>query len=217
MNMRTPRDRSHQSKQSETDQWRLFAAVPLPAAVRDLICEIQSDLAAAGWHYRWVQPDLAHITLKFYGDTSPKQRESLALNLANVATTHDSLTLTTAQLGAFPNARRPRIAWLGLDGKLDDLADMAQAIDQASVNAGFKQERRPFQAHITLGRLRERDDQPGDFARTISRITVPRVDVPIDYIQLIRSTLGSGGPTYSVIGEWRIGRSGRPPREHEYG
>ncbi len=215
--MNERRNRPARSETAQPELWRVFAAVPLTEPVREVISTVQSQLDEAGCHFRWVNPDLAHITLKFYGDTNENQRAKLGRALGSVASTFDGFMLHTSQVGAFPNPHRPRVAWLGLDGSTAALTALATTVEEASVAVGFPREGRPFRSHITLGRHRDRDAPPEGFAEVASNLQVDRVEVPIDRIQLIRSVLQRGGPSYSIIGEWRLGHLPDAHVRHEYG
>ena len=54
----------------------------------------------------------------------------------------------------FPNPRRPRVLWVGLEGDLNALAGLQAAVEQAVTGLGYAAEERPFSPHITLGRVR---------------------------------------------------------------
>jgi 2'-5' RNA ligase len=59
-----------------------------------------------------------------------------------------------AEIGAFPNFRRPRIIWVGLDAPpaLELLQDRLERLSEA---IGFAPDGQPFRPHVTLARVRE--------------------------------------------------------------
>lgn len=188
------------------EAWRLFAATPLSAPVRDLLGSVRDELEPLGWPIRWVDPEIAHITLKFYGDTPVGQISSLASRIAWIAGRSEPHQLLTNRIGAFPSTRRPRVVWLGLTGNVVKLERIAEDIDEVSTELGFTPERRRFRAHITLGRLRGRNEPPEDFEAVVTDLSLPKVELPIDRVQLMRSELGPEGPNYSVVDEWFLGQ-----------
>lgn len=194
------------------EYWRLFVAVPVPAAVKAVIADVQAELKPLDWPFRWVDPELAHITLKFLGDSNPRNLRDLAGKLAWAAGRTEPVNLTTGGLGAFPSARRPRVAWLGLEGDTLPLERLADDVDEVAAELGYARERKRFQAHITIGRLRNRQEPPADFEATIAALEQPSRAMPVDRIQLVRSVLGPAGPSYAVIDEWRLGQEARTPR-----
>lgn len=192
-------------------------AVPLPDRVRVLLGEIQDELEPLALPFRWADPWQAHITLKFYGDTPVRSIRNLSEKLAWAAGRFEPIKLQTGRIGAFPNTRRPRVVWLGLDGNVLDLERLAEDVDEVSSELGFEKERKRFRGHITVGRLRNRAEPPDDFDAIVAGIGLPSVPMTVDRLQLIRSVLTPAGPDYAVIDEWRLGASARAPRSLEYG
>ena len=202
--MVTNRQRRTSTTKHETAAWRVFAAVPVSAAVREQMRDIQSALAPQGWPMRWVRPELAHLTLRFYGNVASDRVPDLASQIAPVAQAARPLRLEASTIGAFPSEHRPRVIWLGLVGDVKPLEALAGAVTSATSAFG-PPERRPFAPHITLARLRDGAAAPSDFRAVVDRITRCAVPFVADRLQLIRSELGLGGPTYTTIHEWQLG------------
>ncbi|HQX63292.1 MAG TPA: RNA 2',3'-cyclic phosphodiesterase [Thermomicrobiales bacterium] len=199
--MVTSGQRQQQRPQSEAAAWRVFAAVPVSDDVRELMRRAEETLAPRGWPMKWVKPELAHLTLKFYGNISTDRLSDLSMRLATVAAGAGALRIRTTTAGAFPSAARPRVIWLGLAGTIDPLAALAARVEAASSGFG-KPESRPFAPHITLARLRDGAPAPTDFAAIAAGLNLPSIPFTIDRLQLVRSILGAAGPTYSTVGEW---------------
>lgn len=198
-----------QSNSSPVEKWRLFIAVPLPASVRGIIGNVDEQLKAHGWPVKWVHPDLAHITLKFLGDTQMNLVPTIECKLGVVTTRRRSAEATVSEVGTFPSTNRARVIWLGLEGDVSPLAELARDIDAAMSDIGFSPEDRPFRPHITLGRVRRGKTLPSDLVEVIERldIDIPRTSIPLDRVQLVRSVLGQSGPAYTVLSEWSLGPS----------
>ena len=76
-------------------RWRLFLAVQLSTEVKALVAEQIAALAAEGWPVRCVQPEGAHLTIHFLGDTEQEQAALLRLvRTFRVRTFADALALT---------------------------------------------------------------------------------------------------------------------------
>ena len=82
--------------------------------------------------------------------------EPVAKAAAEVAARHAPFDVSLVGVGAFPDARRPRVVWVGLGEGAGAAAAIAKDIDDAVVALGFPREERPWSAHITLGRFRDR-------------------------------------------------------------
>lgn len=170
---------------------------------------MQQALGRLGWPVRWVTPDRCHITLKFFGDTPRADVADLTGRVADVASRSRPLRLRTAGLGAFPTPTRPRVIWVGLQGDVSELERLAQNVDAAT--GGTRSE--SFRPHITLGRVREGAESISNFAGAVERLKHDAVEFGVDSIDVIRSVLGPGGPTYTTLATLPLGR----PEQHEHG
>ncbi|RIK42690.1 MAG: RNA 2',3'-cyclic phosphodiesterase [Chloroflexi bacterium] len=198
--------------QQRGERWRLFAAVPLDAEVQQAVARLQRGLATRAWPVRWVQPELAHITVKFFGDVPVGQLGVLRSQLASAAERSMATTLSTAGVGAFPSVTRPRVIWLGLSGNVKPLERLVARVDAATGGDGGRPADKPFRAHITLGRVRDGARPISDLPAAIAEYGAIPHAVPVERLLLIRSTLGSSGPTYQTLAEWALGAV--EPQEH---
>ncbi|MCS7051818.1 MAG: RNA 2',3'-cyclic phosphodiesterase, partial [Thermomicrobium sp.] len=49
------------------EEWRLFAALSLPDAVRERVATAVAHLQARGYQAKWVDPAASHVTVRFFG------------------------------------------------------------------------------------------------------------------------------------------------------
>lgn len=191
--------------------WRLFIAVPVPEEVRAFTGEVIADLQREDWPVRWVAADNAHLTLHFLGDTPPEVAELLRIALNAPIRQHEAFDLRTADLGAFPAMKRPRVLWLGLWGPAHRLETIRDEISEVLRTFDIEVDDKPFRPHITLGRLRDSRnlrirDLPEAIRRKFEALAAsgtvthdkPR-PFPVREVQLIRSHLSHRGSHYEVI------------------
>ena len=145
--------------------WRLFLAVLLPDPVKALVGEQIAEFSGEGWPVRWVQPEGAHLTLRFLGETTRERAELVRLAMPAVVAAHEPFDLRTATLGVFPNFRHPRVLWLGLHGPTHRLQALADDVNRAVTELGFPPADDPYHPHITLGRVRNNDGDECPAAR----------------------------------------------------
>lgn len=202
--------------------WRLFLAVPLSADVQALVAEQIKALRGEGWPVRWVQPETAHLTLQFLGETSRERAELVRLALPGVVGAHAGFDLRTAALGVFPNFRHPRVLWLGLHGPVHRLETLQQAVAATLADLGFPPADDPYHPHITLGRVRNRDEggvRLRDLPRAVKNRFVdaasgaatapPSRPVPVREAVLMRSHLGKGGARHEPLATFPLGGDAR--------
>ena len=176
----------------------MFVALNLPDAVRRALWEATSPLRDLGLPVRWVRPDGIHLTLKFLGEVPQEGVEDLHSALGRAAKGGRSLPLALEGFGAFPTVERPRVIWAGIDA--DPGIELLQhQVEREFEPLGFAPEGRAFRPHLTLGRV-ERDAHPREFARLGTALAALdyRETTLVDAVDLMQSTLQSGGPVYQV-------------------
>ena len=102
---------------NRADVVRTFIALETPENLRHQIRMLQSQLRGiSGARISWVRSEGIHLTLKFLGDVERTELIGIEKALTDVAGGHSPVDLTSTMFGGFPNLRRPRVLWLGLDG-----------------------------------------------------------------------------------------------------
>ena len=198
---------SEPTASTATDEvWRLFAAVELPLAVRERLADVIRQLRGAGWHAKWVNPEATHLTLKFYGNVPLAGIPALGDALRTAVVSAGPIRVAAHGAGAFPNVRRPRVLWVGVEGDVAALQRLQGAIERASAKLGFPPEDRAFSPHLTVARIRPED--LGSLTRVPERLgevgALPELPIPVAEVTLFRSRLGRTGATYSVVDQFPL-------------
>ena len=187
---------------------RSFIAIELPPGLRKKIAEFQAGLKKPEWDFvRWVGPDLMHLTLKFLGNQSAARLDIVKTVLAAVVVDCRSFNLLTGQTGSFPDGKRIRVFWLGLEGEIERLQNLQKAIDVSLAARGFPVEKSPFTAHLTLARLRDECSmqKKNAFADSIRGVRFePTLNFTADQIVLMKSILTPKGPLYTKLAEYKL-------------
>lgn len=136
------------------ESFRAFIAIDLPERIRASIGTAQETLKSYGFRVKWVRPESIHLTLKFLDNIDVDRTDAIANAMRLAVRGRAAPSLSARGLGIFPNARRPRVIWVGLGGQVDHLKSLQQALDGHFADLGFPAERRPFKGHLTLGRVR---------------------------------------------------------------
>jgi 2'-5' RNA ligase len=186
------------------EMWRLFIAITIPPDVLDSLVAVQDRLKhkTPPRTVRWVRPEGIHLTLKFLGDVPVIKRETLEKTLAKAAQDHAPFTLAATGLGVFPNLKRPRVVWIGIQQDRAALAALRDAVEEHIAPLGYPTENRPFNPHLTLGRIL-RDARRADiqrFAELIAhRDLTDRFTWQVNDVHLIRSELKPTGAVYTTL------------------
>lgn len=175
---------------------RLFIAIELPEAVKDVLAETAVHLSqnVSDRAVRWVSREQMHLTLRFLGDTAVSQLYALQNHLDQVAAQYPAFQLRLDELGAFPNRKRPRVVWAGLAGELAILQAMQAELEDRVVRLGWAGEERPFSPHVTLGRVKNASQaQMLDWS-----VGLAALGVGVTAVTLVQSELRPSGPIYTV-------------------
>ena len=178
---------------------RLFLAINLPDDVRRDIVAATAAVRDAAPELSWVDEAKIHLTLKFLDDQPEERAEAIRRAAEQVGARHRQLMMHVGGLGAFPNFRRSRVVWIGVEQE-SRLELLHHDVEVACSDLGFDVEGRPFRPHITLARVKHR--LPEERARALLR-AARRVeytaDVLVRSLDLMRSELAPGGSRYSTV------------------
>jgi RNA 2',3'-cyclic 3'-phosphodiesterase len=175
---------------------RLFFAIELGDGLLDLLDETTAPLRAEAPELAWVPRDKRHLTLKFLGDVDESAAPKLAEAADRAAARHPPVEMRVREVGAFPNFRRARVVWIGVEQE-PRLELLHHDLELACAEEGFEVEGRPFRPHITLARVRA--PLPAERLRALAR-AARRVrmeaNVQVERITLFESTLAPTGARY---------------------
>ncbi len=177
---------------------RSFIAVDIPGSVRDKLDDLLDKLKRSQADVKWVKSKSIHITLKFLGNIEEARLPKIKEIIGKVAENIKPFTVSIEGTGAFPNDRRPRVLWVGVQKGSETLTHLAEDLDSQLTSLGFEREKRSYSPHLTLGRVRSSKNidtvidvmhsmrfQAGDFLN--------------ETILLMKSDLRPDGAVYTVL------------------
>ena len=181
---------------------RAFIAIEIPKEIKKQIASQTARLRQiVGRSVRWVSPENIHLTLKFLGDISSTNIDLLSQALNTEAGQYPPFEIDVTGLGAFPNLRRPRVIWLGLNAPAD-LARLQHNLETATARLGYASDDKPFSPHLTIGRTRERlaADEVQALSGALENVRVGLLGkFAVENVHLFRSELKPGGPVYTCL------------------
>jgi 2'-5' RNA ligase len=194
---------------------RLFIAVELPDELKGMLAEIERELESQipPRTVRWVRPSAMHLTLIFLGETPTSRVEPIREAMRSAAAGVPKTSFRAIGLGCFPNPRRPRVVWVGVEEATGNLERIKRALDQELKPLGFKPEKRPFSPHLTLGRVNRQASyqDAAELGRVIERATLQEVaEVQVNQIHLVRSDLRPSGAVYTILASFALGSRDAP-------
>lgn len=183
---------------------RLFIATTFPEEIlRDLgdrLARVKVRLPPASW----VRPETQHLTFAFLGE----QPESLVAAIdAPLASTLATIAPFEARLrgsGVFPNVRRARVGWAGLDPDAP-FQNVARAVREVVTKNGVTLDGVDFRPHLTL--MRMRDGWPPASIDLFTKTLRDYESAPftVGTVTLFSSQLSSKGATHTPLRTFRLG------------
>ena len=181
---------------------RTFVAVESPESVRSRALDLIERLRCTQAKVKWVSPDQMHWTLSFLGDVPLDETASICRAVERATAQLAAFTFEARGAGAFPTAHRPRTVWVGGGSGNDHMVQLHDAVQIQLAELGFRAERRRFQPHLTLGRVRNSSlkdiaelgkliDENDDFDCSSMRVS---------QVCVFSSRLEPAGPIYGVLG-----------------
>ena len=181
---------------------RAFIAVELPLPLREAVCKATAPLQGdIGSVVRWVPMQNMHLTLKFLGDVSLANVEMLSEMLRAEADLFPCFELRLNGLGSFPNLKRPRVLYIGIQAPAT-LQALQRGIDSASRRLGYESEERGFSPHLTIGRVKQ-TITPTEQQTVRRALEAARIDAlgtaRVDSVHLFKSDLKPTGSVYTRL------------------
>lgn len=173
---------------------RAFIAVEISDELKESIRGIQLEFK--GFGLRFVNPTIAHLTLKFLGDI-PEGKVS-EIGKAMDAVQCEPFEAKLKGIGVFPNLNRIRVIWIGAHGNFNGLHD---SVESMLAPLGFARDEKKFKSHITFARAKDisknETKEIADKVRDLSKMNIG--SMMVERIKLKKSTLTSNGPIYEDL------------------
>ncbi len=185
---------------------RTFVALLIPKDWADYLARVESDLRAATSGLSWAKPENLHLTLRFLGDLGDSGVQRAGRAVERGAAEVPAFRARLGGLGAFPSLTRPRVLWTGLAEGTEEASALALAVNRALMRDGFGSPDKPFQAHLTLARVRE-GAQGLAALRDYAAAPVPGSAI-LDQVALMKSELHPAGARYTPLVEVRLRQQG---------
>ncbi len=144
---------------------------------------------------KWVDLENIHLTLAFLGDISKDSIPLLENIISELARNNNPFLLKLCKFGFFPNHRRAKVFWIGMENSHQLLklkTDLDYKLDEIGLNYDVK----PFRPHLTLARFRY--PFKFDTIRYKQKLNIS-TSFEANNINLVKSELFNTGPKYTNI------------------
>jgi 2'-5' RNA ligase len=171
---------------------RLFIAVNCNGETKSRLLDIRDRIKVQAEKGNFSRPENLHLTLAFLGETPEVQVPAIRSTLSGLGDI-SPFTVQLSRTGCFKHGNK-ELWWIGADrgdAGFDILTELRQRIAGGLISAGIVFDKRPFNAHITLGRE----------IKHAAPITVPgeTITLPVRRISLMKSEHSGGMLVYTEI------------------
>ena len=185
------------------DMKRIFIAIKNESGDRlnETVSDFMNVLRAE--RIRWTDPGNMHVTLAFPGNTRDDAVEGIKKMLESTCTGYGHFTLVIKGAGVFRSLKDPRVIWLGIE-QSDMLDSLAGKVKSGLSALGIALEDRPFNPHLTLGRIKGLSDIGFLQALLDKYAGVTIFEQKVPEVILYESILMPEGPVYKPLGAFRL-------------
>jgi RNA 2',3'-cyclic 3'-phosphodiesterase len=178
---------------------RAFIAIEVPSSVKESLLQLRDRLRPEIRGASWSRPDGFHLTFKFIGNISHETCDKIKEFLP-AAARRDQFEVSFGRLGVFPNPRKARVLWVGLEKGARECKAVFESIEEPLEKLGFTREIRAFSPHLTLARFRN----PGPHNPGLLQTEFSIPSFTADSVILFRSTLKPDGAVYTRLAEFKF-------------
>jgi 2'-5' RNA ligase len=139
-------------------------AAEIDETARAACAHVADQLRAKGWPGRWVAPENYHLTVAFLGGVDEERVAEVGGAVGAGAANVQAFDVPLDAAGAFPNGRKPRVAWVGPAVTVPAFGALCDAVRRPLAALGFMFTPHA-DAHVTL-------------ARSDGRVAMPAVEPP---------------------------------------
>jgi len=182
---------------------RIFVGIDVGGVLREAVGRLQKDLDGkiklkAG-RLKWVLPEQMHFTVKFLGEVDEGRVGDICDSVRSGVAGVRKFSFGLSGVGCYGNP--VKVIWAEVGKVPGELLDLRERIEFALEDAGFERDKRAFEAHLTLGRIKggRRDRRLKDAIVNYGPIELP--SVAVGSVCVYRSELTSEAAVYSLLCE----------------
>lgn len=184
---------------------RCFIAIELADEIKKQLVALERRNAPLDGSVRWMPSEQMHLTLKFLGEVPDANLPATCEAMTAVAAKYSPVNFSVRGAGCFPPGGAVRIFWVGIEEPTGTLGRLRNACEDAFASLGFARERRSYNPHLTLARVKDPTNslQIREAARKEANFDAGRQRA--DEIVLFQSILSPQGSTYVPLARASLG------------
>ena len=181
---------------------RSFISIEIPEEAKKKFVPVDNLLRDSALSLKLVKIKNLHLTLKFLGEIQEEKLKELVETCQVIGEAFLPFSLRLKGIGIFPNIKRPGIIWAGVEKGKENLKEITKLLEEKLEKRGFSAERREFQGHLTLARVRRAAKGKKFLENLVEELKEEQFcSFPVSKFCVMKSELKKEGPTYTVLEE----------------
>ncbi len=181
---------------------RTFIACEIPEETKDIVVQIQNKIKDINASVVWVKKESMHITLRFLGEIQENEVKTVKECIQKVSEQNNRFDIFLENIKVFPSWSFPRVLWIGIKDP-EQINKLAGNVEQELVKKGFQPQDKPFQAHLTIGRIKGLKNKES-LQKIVLTLPLLNEKIGIDRIILFQSKITPTGPIHTRIFEAKL-------------
>jgi len=187
---------------------RTFIAIPIPEDIQKYLAEFSEPIREKHDKINWVPQKNIHITVGFLGDTDPGVIDEQAEGIQELIKEFHGMSMGLTDTGIFPHANSPRVLWIGASPFQRSLFDLVEKLKVHLSSLGYELDKRKFQPHITLGRVKS-ISRHSLFIHEFLSAEVRDLRFPVNKLKWYESELTPTGAVYKELKSFKLNTGGQ--------
>lgn len=188
---------------AENEKKRLFIALNIPLVIKNKLADLLDELARHSQGIKWCQLESLHLTLHFLGYLDQATEKQVELIMQSYAGKFGSFEFKLGRINAFPNLNRPRVIFIECpqtNGR--SIYKLQSLLGEKLAKLNIEVDRRPWQSHLTLGRVKQADGKFTSEQKEQQELTA--LTFKVDSFELMESELTRSGPIYKEVISYKL-------------
>ena len=179
---------------------RTFLAADIDKNVNDRIKEFMDIRRVTDKSVKWGKAGTNHITIYFFGEVDANDMDILIATVSDALKQIKPFNAYASGVSAFPSIKRPRVFWIGIENRTNELKKIYESIKKDLPGKKIKVniETKDYTPHLTIGRVKGRCD-PETIQRLSAESEIQFGGFIINKITLYQSILRREGPLYKPL------------------
>ncbi len=179
---------------------RVFAGIPLPDKAKQSIGIWIDENRNTFKSLKFVNPELLHITLYFFGELEQEEVEKLKLSIA--AFKGAAVKASLGGISFFPSFKKPNVFYISMEQGGGEVSEIYSQFELIIKKIGYISRGKKFIPHITFARRKKRKGDAGKADWSFFKsINFNIRDIILDRLVLYQSVLKPEGPEYFPLKE----------------